>query len=74
MCLYQYLKKSKHGNKSADKPFKKIYNFLKHDRPKRKRVSKKDTLGIFNDCVQIEERPKIVRKRMRHMVMLKLIL
>lgn len=40
--LYQWIWQSKHGNKAADKPFKKIYNLLKHGKLRRKCGSRKD--------------------------------
>jgi IS30 family transposase len=63
--LYQWIWQSKHGNKAADRPFKKIYNLLKHGRRRRKRGSRKDTRGIIHNRVPIEKRPKIIQKRVR---------
>lgn len=63
--LYQWIWQSKHGNKASDKPYKKIYNLLKHGRRRRKRGSRQDSRGIIYHRVPIEKRPKIVQKRVR---------
>lgn len=63
--LYQWIWQSKHGNKAADKPFKKIYNLLKHGKRRRKRGSRKDSRGIIHDRVPIDKRPKVVKQRKR---------
>jgi len=55
--FYQWIWKNKHGNKASDKRFKKTYDYLKHDRFKRKCGSRKDKRGIINDPVSIEKRP-----------------
>jgi IS30 family transposase len=60
--LYQRLWQSKHGNKEADKPFKKIHNLLRHDKQRRKRGSRKDIRGINNDCILIDKRAKVVKQ------------
>jgi IS30 family transposase len=63
--IYQWIWKCKHGNKAADKGYKRIHNLLKHGRRRRKRGSRKDSRGIIHDRVPIEKRPKIVQKRIR---------
>jgi IS30 family transposase len=63
--LYQWIWQSKHGNKAADKPFKKIYNLLKHGKRRRKRGSRKDSRGIIHNRVSIDKRPKVVKQRKR---------
>ena len=63
--LYQWIWQSKHGNKVADKPYKRIYQHLKHGKRRRKRGNRKDTRGIIHHRVPIEKRPKIVQKRIR---------
>src|SRR5574343_36347 len=63
--LYQWIWQCKHGNKRADKDYKRIYLHLKHGRRRRKRGNRKDTRGIIPNRVQIEKRPKIVNKRIR---------
>jgi IS30 family transposase len=63
--LYQWIWQSKHGNKAADKPFKKMHNLLRHGKRKRKRGSIKDSRGIIHDRVPIDKRPKVVNKLKR---------
>ncbi|WP_026751309.1 IS30 family transposase [Sediminibacterium sp. C3] len=63
--LYQWIWQSKHGNKAADKPYKRIYLHLKHARRRKKRTNQKDNRGIIPNRVPIEKRPKIVNKRIR---------
>jgi IS30 family transposase len=63
--LYQWIWQSKHGNKEADKPYKRIYLHLKHARRRKKRTNQKDNRGIIPNRVPIEKRPKIVSKRIR---------
>ena len=63
--LYQWVWQSKHGNKAADKPFKKVYNLLRHGKQIRKRGSRKNIRGIINDRVPIHKRPKVVKLRDR---------
>jgi IS30 family transposase len=63
--LYRWIWQSKHGNKAADKPYKRIYLHLKHARRRKKRTNQKDNRGIIPNRVPIEKRPKIVSKRIR---------
>jgi len=63
--LYQWIWQSKHGNKRADKCYKKIYQLLKHGKRRRKRGARKDSRGIIHDRVPIEKRSKMVNKRIR---------
>lgn len=63
--IYQWIWQSKHGNKAADKSYKKVYLHLKHGRRRRKRGNRKDSRGIIHHRVPIEKRPKIVQKRIR---------
>ena len=63
--LYQWIWQCKHGNKAADKPYKRIYQHLKHGKRRRKRGNRKDTRGIIPDREPIEKRPEIVQKRIR---------
>jgi IS30 family transposase len=63
--LYHWIWQSKHCNKAADKPYKRIYLHLKHARRRRKRTNQKDNRGIIPNRVPIEKRPKIVNKRIR---------
>ena len=63
--LYQWIWQSKHGNKAADKPFKKIHNLLRHGKLRRKRGSRKDSRGFIHDHVPNDKRPKVVKQRKR---------
>ena len=63
--LYQWIWQSKHGNKAADKPFKKIHKLLRHGKRRRKRGSRKDSRGIIHDRVSIDKRPKVVKQQKR---------
>lgn len=63
--LYRWIWQSKHGNKEADIPYKRIYQHLKHARRRTKRGNRKDNRGIIHNRVPIEKRPKIVEKRIR---------
>jgi IS30 family transposase len=63
--LYQWIWQCKHGNKEADRPYKKIYTHLKHGRRRRKRGNRKDSRGVIHNRVSIEKRLKIVEKRSR---------
>ena len=63
--LYQWIWRSKHENKRADKPYKRIYQFLKHGRRRRKRGARKDSRGIIHHRVSIDQRPSIVQQRVR---------
>lgn len=63
--LYQWIWQSKHGNKRADKRYKRIYQLLKHGKRRRKRGARKDSRGIVHHRVSIEKRPRIVEKRLR---------
>ncbi|MBU3744325.1 MAG: IS30 family transposase, partial [Sediminibacterium sp.] len=63
--LYQWIWQCKHGNKEADRPYKKIYTHLKHGRRRRKRGNRKDSRGVIHNRVSIEKRPKIVERRSR---------
>jgi IS30 family transposase len=63
--LYQWIWQSKHGNKRAEKGYKRIYQLLKHGKRRRKRGARKDSRGIIHHRVPIEKRPKVIQKRIR---------
>ncbi|MDP2419941.1 IS30 family transposase [Sediminibacterium sp.] len=63
--LCRWIWQSKHGNKAADKPDKRIYLHLKHAKRRIKRTNQKDNRVIIPNRVPIEKRPKIVNKRIR---------
>jgi IS30 family transposase len=56
---------NKYGNKTANIPFKKIQNFLRDGKRRRKRGSRKDSRSIIHDRVPIDKRPKKVKQRKR---------
>ena len=63
--IYQWIWKSKHQNKRADRRYKTIYKLLKHGKRRRKRGLRKDSRGLILNRVPIEMRPNIVQKRTR---------
>lgn len=63
--LYQWIWACKHGNKRSDRPYKQLYNELRHGRRRRKRGARRDTRGIIADRVSLEQRPRLVNKRKR---------
>lgn len=64
-CLYQWIWYCKRSHKRADKPYKFLYQHLRHARRRRKRGNRKDKRGRIQHRVSIEKRPKIVEKRRR---------
>jgi len=64
-CLYKWIWACKHGNKRAGRPYKQIYNDLRHGRRRRKLGARRDTRGIKLDRVSIEKRPRVANKRKR---------
>jgi transposase, IS30 family len=63
--IYQWIWECKHTNLNANKPYKKLYEYLKHGKRRRKRGNRKDSRGIILNRVPIERRPLIVLKRKR---------
>lgn len=63
--IYKWIWDCKHNNKKENKCYKKLYNYLKHGKRRRKRGNTKDSRGVIHNRVSIEERPKIVQKRKR---------
>jgi IS30 family transposase len=63
--IYQWIWDSKKGNALDDKPYKTLYNHLKHGRRRRKRGSRKDSRGIIHNRVSIDKRPVVVDERER---------
>jgi len=63
--LYQWIWRCKHGNKKSEKRYKRICQHLKHGKRRRKRGSRKDSRGIIHHRVSIDQRPDIVKKRIR---------
>src|SRR5690606_5268130 len=63
--IYQWIWKCKHGNKEADKAYKKLYLLLRHGQRRGKRGRRKDCRGIIHGRTPIGQRPDIVRLRER---------
>lgn len=63
--IYQWIWECKHTNLIENKPYKKLYEFLRHGKRRRKRGKIKDSRGIILNRVPIEKRPSIVSKRKR---------
>lgn len=63
--IYHWIWQTKHGNRAADKRYKRIYQYLKHGKRRRKRGNRKDSRGIIHDRVPIDKRPPVVEQRVR---------
>ena len=63
--IYQWIWACKKSNKQEDRPFKSLYNYLRHGRRRRKRGNYKDNRGSIKDRISIEQRPKVVDLRNR---------
>ena len=63
--IYQWIWECKHTNKKKNRPYKKLYQCLKHGKRHRKRGNSKDSRGIIPNRVSIEQRPQVVKKRKR---------
>ena len=63
--IYKWIWECKHTNLKLNKKYKRLYQFLRHGRRKRKRGNIKDRRGIIPNRVSIENRPKSVLERKR---------
>ena len=63
--IYQWIWECKHTNLRANKQYKKLYEYLRHGRRRRKRGNRKDTRGVIKNRTSIEKRPAVVSKRKR---------
>ena len=63
--LYKWIWNCKHGNRKADRKDKQLYLYLAHGRRRRKRGLRRDTRGVIQNRVSIEQRPSIVERRKR---------
>ena len=63
--IYQWIWECKLKNTHQNKPYRKLYEFLKHGKRRRKRGNRKDSRGIILNRVPIDKRPAIVDKRNR---------
>lgn len=63
--IYQWIWECKHTNKGKNKPYKNLYQCLRHGKRRRKRGNRKENRGMIANRVSIEKRPAIVKKRKR---------
>ena len=63
--IYQWIWECKHTNTKETKPYKKLYQYLKHGKRRRKRGNRKDSRGVILDRTPIAKRPAIVAQRKR---------
>ena len=63
--IYKWIWYCKHSNHRKHKPYKKIYEHLKHNGRRQKRKNVKDKRGAIIGRVPISERPKVVENRSR---------
>jgi len=64
-CLYQWIWACKNSNKRAHRPFKRLYQELRHGHRRRKRGLRRDSRGVITGRVSIENRPAIVQSSKR---------
>jgi len=64
-CLCQWIWACNHGNKRAHRPFKRLYQELRHGHRRRKRGLRHDSWGVITGLVSIENRPAIIQSRKR---------
>lgn len=63
--IYTWLWNMKHSGRCSDRPFKKLYRYLKHARRRRSRANLRDNRGRIKGRVCIDKRPAVVDKRKR---------
>lgn len=63
--IYQWIWECKHTHIKENRPYNKLYEYLKHGRRRRKRGNRNDSRGIILNRVSIEQRPPIVSERKR---------
>lgn len=63
--IYQWIWECKHTNTKKTRPYRKLYQYLKHGNRRRKRGNRNDSRGIILDRVPIAKRPAIVAQRKR---------
>lgn len=63
--IYRWIWEMKYNYQRENRPFKKLYLFLKHCSKRQKRGNRHDKRGIIPNRVSIDKRPKIVTKRKR---------
>jgi len=63
--IYKWIWNCKHSNHIKHKPYKRLYEYLKHNGRRQKRKNTKDNRGAITQRVPISERPKVVEQRSR---------
>ena len=63
--IYQWIWHCKHSHRQEDRPYQKLYEYLRHGKRKRKRGNSKDSRGTIPNRTPIAERPSIVADRSR---------
>ena len=63
--IYTWIWEMKHSKRKEDRPYRKLYQELKHGRRRRKRGNYHENRGCIAGRVSIEKRPAIVEKRTR---------
>ncbi len=64
-CIYQWIWDCKKSNRKENLPYKDLYLYLSHGRRRFKRGNYKNTRGIIQNRVSIENRPDVVNNRER---------
>jgi hypothetical protein len=59
--IYQWIWECKHTNWRAIIQYKKLYEYLRHGKRRRKRGNRNDTRGVIQNRVPIEKRPAFKR-------------
>lgn len=63
--IYQWIWKCKHTNTKETRPYRYLFQHLRHGKRKRKRGNRKDSRGVIVNRTPIDQRPSIVSKRKR---------
>jgi len=63
--IYQWIWKCKHENTKETRMYRKLFEYLRHGRRKRKRGNRKDNRGVIHNRTPIDKRLLIVSKRKR---------
>ncbi len=63
--IYCWLWTGKHGNKTSDAPYKRLYLYLRHGKRRPKRGNDKGNRGCIPDRQSIDQPPAIVEERVR---------
>ncbi|MBF7092919.1 IS30 family transposase [Flavobacterium sp. ALJ2] len=63
--IYKWVWEAKHSNRVENRPFKMIYQELRHGKRRQKRGNIKDTRGAILNRKHISERPAVIEQRKR---------